>query len=357
MTPARQALIWGGGLIVIGFALKVLAPILLPFVVGFAVAYFLDPIVQWLDKRGVGRPSATILVLVVFSAVVILVLMLVLPLVQGQVVSFAQKAPDMFRLLQDRVMDLVARVSAQLSAGDVERLKAAAGGVAGDVLKFVGALAARAWSGGLAFLNLLSLIFISPVVAFYILRDWDKIVTKVRGWLPRDHVKTIEGLVREADAMIAGFVRGMAMVCLILAAFYGTALTLIGLEFGLVVGLIAGLISFIPFVGAAVGFVVSVGLAMVQFSDLMPIALTAGVFIAGQVIEGNFLTPKLVGERIQLHAVWVIFALLAGGLLFGFVGVLLAVPIAAVIGVLVRFFIGRYLASPLYGGNGGGRAS
>jgi predicted PurR-regulated permease PerM len=356
MTPTRQALIWIGGLVVLGLALHVLAPILLPFVVGFAVAYFLDPAVQWLDRHGVGRTLATVLVLVVFSATVIMVLALVLPLVQGQIISFAQKAPELFRVLQERVMDAIARVSAELSAADVERLKSAAGGVAGDVLKFAGALVARAWSGGLAFLNLLSLIFISPVVAFYILRDWDKIVAKVRGWLPRDHQKTIERLVGEADAMIAGFVRGMALVCLILGAFYGTALTLIGLEFGLVVGLVAGLISFIPFVGAAVGFVVSVGLAVVQFADWVPIALTAGVFIAGQAIEGNFLTPKLVGERIQLHAVWVIFALLAGGLLFGFVGVLLAVPLAAVIGVLVRFFIGRYLDSSLYRGDGG-RAS
>ncbi len=355
MTPARQAWIWGIGLVVVGLVLHVLGPILLPFVVGFAVAYFLDPVVLWLGRHKVNRTLATLAVLVLFFAMIVLLVGLIAPVVQRQVVDFAHQAPELVGKLQDRVMHLIARVSARVSPADVEKLKAAAGGAAGDLLKFIGQFAGKIWSGGLALLNLLSLIFIAPVVAFYVLRDWDRIIAKVDGWLPRDHAGTIRGLAREADTMIAGYMRGVAMVCLILAAFYGTALSLIGLDFGLVIGLVAGLISFIPFVGAAVGFVGAVGVAVVQFGDPVHVAITAAVFVAGQALEGNFLTPKLVGERIRLHPVWVIFALLAGGLLFGFVGVLLAVPIAAVIGVLARFAIDRYLASRLYRGNGGGR--
>jgi predicted PurR-regulated permease PerM len=353
MSSSRQAAIWGIGLIIFGFALNVLAPVLLPFVAGFAIAYFLDPIVVWLGRHKVNRTVATLLVLVLFFAAIVLVFALVMPLVQGQIIEFARQLPELVRTLQERLMVFMAQLSAELSAADVERLKSAAGAVAGDALKFVGQLAGRAWSGGWAFINLLSLIFISPVVAFYVLRDWDDIVSKVDGWLPRDHADTIRRLVVDADAMIAGYMRGMAIVCLILATLYGVALSLIGLDFGLVIGLIAGLVSFIPFIGAAVGFIVAVGVAIAQFGAIGPIALTASVFIVGQILEGNFLTPKLVGERIRLHAVWVIFALLAGGLLFGFVGILLAVPAAAVIGVLARFFIGEYLQSTLYKGGGG----
>ncbi len=352
MTPSRQMAFWGIGLVVFGIALNLLAPVLLPFVAGIAVAYFLDPAPVWLGRRKVNRTLATIIVLGGFCAAIVLAVVLLAPLIQSQMIDFAKKAPDVIKVLQEHVMRAVARLSAELSPEDIERLKTAAGSFAGDALKFAGGLVAKVWSGGLALLNLLSLIFISPVVAFYVLRDWDRIVATVDGWLPRDHAPTIRRLVKEADDMIAGYVRGMAIVCLILAGFYGAALSLIGLDFGLIIGMVAGFISFIPFVGAAGGFVASVGFAIVQFGDIGPVALTAAVFVVGQVLEGNYLTPKLVGERIRLHAVWVIFALLAAGLLFGFVGVLLAVPAAAVIGVLVRFFLGEYLKSPLYRGHG-----
>ncbi|MFQ6017021.1 MAG: AI-2E family transporter, partial [Kiloniellaceae bacterium] len=194
------------------------------------------------------------------------------------------------------------------------------------------------------------------VVAFYLLRDWDRIVGKVDGWLPRAHAGTIREQALEVDRRLAGFLRGQGTVCLLLGVFYALALSLAGLDFGLVVGLIAGLLSFIPYVGAIVGLLASVGLAVVQFDDWVRIAIVAGIFFAGQAVEGNYLTPKLVGGRVGLHPVWVIFGLLAGGALFGFVGVLLAVPAAAVIGVAVRFALDRYMASSYYlgGGNGGG---
>lgn len=356
MTATRQLVFWSVGIVLLGLALHILSPIMLPFVVGLAVAYFLDPAVIWLGRHKVNRTLATIMILTLFFGAILLVLAFIAPLVQAQVVDFVKQAPEVFGRFQDLVARLLARASQELSPENIEQLKAAAGGLAGNAIKFTGELVTKLWSGGLAFLNLLSLIFISPVVAFYVLRDWDRIVAKVDGWLPRDHAPTIRRLVGEADAMIAGYVRGISTVCVILAVFYGGALTAIGLDFGLVIGLVAGLISFIPFVGATVGFIVSVGVAIVQFGEVTPVALTAGIFVVGQVLEGNFLTPKLVGDRIQLHPVWVIFALLAGGLLFGFVGVLLAVPVAAVVGVLARFFINEYLKSRIYRGDSDSKA-
>lgn len=353
MTVARQSLIWLAGLILLGFLIKLFSPILLPFVAGLLIAYFLDPVVEALGRAGLNRTLATSFVLAVFFLLLVLALVLLIPLVEAQVLDLAAKAPKLLETAQARLASLVARLSAELSPEDMERLKGAAGGVAGDALKFLAGLLGRIWSGGLAFFNLLSLIVITPIVAFYMLRDWNRIVDKVDSWLPREHAETIRGLAAEADEMLAGFVRGMGVVCLILATFYGVALSVVGLDFGLIIGVGAGLISFVPFVGAIAGFVVAVGMALAQFSEWPPIAAVAAVFVAGQILEGNFLTPRLVGERIRLHPVWIIFALLAGGVLFGFVGVLLSVPAAAVIGVLARFLSQRYRESALYAGPDG----
>ena len=211
-------------------------------------------------------------------------------------------------------------------------------------------------SGVDAALSLASLLVITPVVTFYLLRDWDHLVARVDSWLPRHYAGTVRVEVRKVDEILAGFVRGQSSVCVILALFYAIGLTLAGLNFGLVIGLVAGLLSFIPFVGSAVGFVASVGMALVQFDDWLRIGIVAAIFVIGQAVEGNFLTPKLVGDRVGLHPVWVIFALLAGGFLFGFVGVLLAVPVAAVVGVLTRFLMAQYLDSTFHRGDQAGDA-
>jgi predicted PurR-regulated permease PerM len=352
MKTSRQLLFWLGGLVAFGFFLQLFSAVLLPFVVGFAIAYFLDPVVEKLGARGLNRSLATSLVLFLFFLIFGVTLVLLLPVLEKQFVDFAAKAPDLVKAAQAKLAAVVSRLHAELSPQDLERLKGAAGGFAGDALKLAGQILGKIWSGGLAFFNLLSLIFITPIVAFYILRDWPIIVKSIDSWLPRDHAATIRELINEADEMISGFVRGMGVVCIILAVFYGFALTMVGLDFGLVIGIIAGLISFVPFVGAIVGLLASVGMALVQYSEWGPIALVAGIFAAGQILEGNVLTPKLVGERIRLHPVWIIFALLAGGTVAGFVGVLISVPVAAVIGVLVRFATRQYVGSLMYRGNG-----
>ena len=201
-------------------------------------------------------------------------------------------------------------------------------------------------------MDIAGLFVVTPVVAFYMLLDWDRMVAKVDSWIPRDHVGSVREIASDIDSAVAGFVRGQGTVCLALGLFYALGLTMAGLNFGLLIGLVAGLISFIPYIGSLVGLVVAIGVALVQFwPDWIPIAIVAGVFFAGQFIEGNVLQPKLVGNRVGLHPVWLMFALFAFGMLFGFVGMLIAVPAAAAVGVLVRFGLRSYLGSPFYRGH------
>lgn len=355
MSSTRQIRFWLIGLAVFVAALWVLREVLLPFVAGMAIAYFLDPVADRLEKWGLSRLMAT--VVITFGIVVVLVagIVLLVPLLQAQITSFLSRLPGYIEMMRETAEPLLREIMERLPPDQVQSLQESAAGFVGDALAFVGTLLRGVLTGGFALLNLLSLLFITPVVAFYQLRDWDRMVATVDAWLPRQHAETIRERFREIDAILAGFLRGQASVCLALGTFYAAGLSLVGLDLGLLVGLGAGLISFIPYLGTIVGFVVGIGLALAQFEGYLPVLLVAGVFVVGQMLEGNFLTPKLVGDRIGLHPVWVIFALLAGGALFGFVGLLLAVPVAAVIGVLTRFFLGQYLKSSYFHGPGGSR--
>jgi len=354
MSVGRQALIWAAVAIAFGLMLHFLSGIMLPFVAGMAIAYFLDPVADRLEAVGFGRMAATTIISIVGLLLFILGLLLLLPVLQDQFVNFANRIPGYIEQLQaliNRVMD--GRLAQFISTLDTD-LESAVSDIAKTAVSWVGGVFERAISGGLAFVGFLSLVFVTPVVAFYLLLDWDRMMAQVDSWLPRDHADTIRGLASEMNDMLSGFVRGQVTVCLVLGTFYATALSLVGLEFGLVVGVIAGLVSFIPYLGAATGLVLSVGLALIQFwPDPVMIGAVAAVFWVGQAIEGNILTPWLVGSRVKLHPVWVIFALFAFGTFFGFVGVLLALPLAAMIGVLARFGVSEYLKSELYRGSSG----
>ena len=356
MTAERQLRFWLIGLIVFLVALYLLRGVLLPFVAGMAIAYLLDPICDRLEAWGLTHLLATALLTVFFLVVTAAAILLLVPVLAGQAVSLLERMPDYIEALRGQFARLLAIVEARVDPAMIERIQGAAAGSADRLAAWGTVLLGQVISGGVALANLISLLVITPVVAFYLLRDWDRIIARVDTWLPRGHAEEIRAQAREIDRTLAGFLRGQGTVCLILGMFYAIGLSLAGLDFGLVVGLIAGLLSFIPYVGAIVGLMLSVGLALVQSDDWLRIAVVAGIFFFGQAVEGNFLTPKLVGESVGLHPVWIIFGLLAGGTLFGFVGVLLAVPAAAVIGVGARFAIDRYMQSPYYrgGGNGGG---
>ena len=351
MTQAQRIRFWLAGLAAFLVALWVLKPMLLPFVAGLVIAYFLDPVADRLEAAGLSRTMATAVVTGIFFVVLFGSLVVIVPVIEHQVVEFAHRVPGYVDALSAKLQPVIIELKRKLSAGDIQKLKSSAGDYAGTAAGFALDMVRRVLSGGLALINLLSLLFITPIVVFYLLHDWDKIVAKVDHWLPRDHAQTIRAQIKEIDRTISGFVRGQATVCLSLAVFYGLALTLVGLDLGLVIGIGAGLFSFVPYLGALSGFAAGIGLGFAQTQSFELPAMVAGVFAVGQVLEGNFLTPKLVGGKVGLHPVWIIFALLAFGTLFGFVGLLLAVPLAAVIGVLVRFAMSRYLDSRLYHGD------
>ncbi len=327
--------------------------ILLPFVVGMVVAYFLDPVVVRLQRARLSRTMATTLVTILAVLVSVGVVMAILPPLFGQIQSLITNAPEYVMKAVGRIQPLLEplRVRLGLEPLSMHDLQSEATQWAGKGLAVAGNVAGALAARGVAIINLLGLLFITPVVTFYMLRDWEKLVAAIDNSLPLDHADTIRKLTAESNAAIAGFVRGQALVCLALGTFYGIGLTLVGLQFGLVIGLVAGAISFIPFVGTFVGGVMALGMALAQFPpDWIGVVKVAAVFVVGQMLEGNFLSPKLVGDRVGLHPVWIMFALLAGGSLFGFTGVLIAVPVAAILGVVARHFIARYRDSELYRG-------
>jgi predicted PurR-regulated permease PerM len=349
MSVQRQILFWLAAFAVFVLALYVLADILLPFVAGMAIAYFLDPVADRLERLGLSRLWATVLIVLVFLLVFVAFIIVLVPVLVQQFADLAAQAPGHLSRLQQYI--------SEVGDGDLARMLGLNGGeipkplqdMAGKLTDWLGRVAGSLVSGGVAFISFLALFVVTPVVAFYMLLDWDRMVAHVDGWLPREQVQTVRSLASDIDRAIASFIRGQGTVCLLLGLFYAVGLTLVGLNFGLLIGLGAGLISFIPYVGSTVGLVVAGGVALAQFwPDWMWIAAVIGIFLAGQFLEGNILQPKLVGSSVGLHPVWLMFALFAFGYLFGFVGLLLAVPMAAAVGVLSRFALKRYMASELY---------
>jgi len=346
----RQLIFWLVALLVFVLALWLLSDILLPFVAGLAIAYLLTPLTDRLERLGVNRLAAALLIITVVVLTLIYLILLVAPLLGGQLSSFIESAPGYVTKLQALLSDpsrpwvqklLGAGFSADKSMGDLMTQ-----GV-GWLTAFLHSL----WSGGRALVSVFSLVVVTPVVAFYLIYDWHRMIRTVDGWIPIHQRNTVRALAREIDAAISGFLRGQTGVCLILGSFYALALTLTGLNFGLLIGLISGLITFVPYVGSMTGLILSLGVAVAQFwPDYGSILMVLGIFLVGQFLEGYVLSPKLVGESVGLHPVWLIFALLAFGYLFGFVGLLVAVPLAATIGVLVRFALRRYLESSFYTG-------
>ena len=350
MTMRQQGLFWLGALVVIFLALYLLSPILLPFVLGIILAYLLNPIVTRLERirvrRGVGALLVSGVIILVFS----LLLSFMVPFLANEISNLIASLPEIIRNLQkfaaEQGAPIIERIGGPEAVGEVQRAIAdmvrSAGGLLNDLL-------ASIWSGGEAVMNAFMLVIVTPIIAFYLLIDWPRMTRTLDSWLPRRHDDTVRRLWREMDHSIAGFLRGQTIVVLMLAAFYAVALSLIGLNYALVIGIGAGLLSFVPLVGAVTGFMVSGAVATFQFwPDWWIIALTLGIFVFGQIVEGYVIAPKIVGEATGVHPVWLMFALFAFGYLFGFVGLLLAAPLAAIIAVLCRFAIGRYMDSSLY---------
>ena len=353
MALPRQVMFWIAALIVFVALLWLLSGVLLPFVAGMALAYLLDPVARRAERLGISRGiSALIIVTFVIVALVVAV-MLVAPVASVQLSAFVEALPGYVSKLETLITDPGRPWLSKIVGERLPDAGKSLGGLVSQGSGFITGFLASLWSGGRALFSILSLLVITPVVAFYLLVDWDRVVATVDGWIPLPHRSTIRGLAGEIDDAIAGFMRGQAVICLILAAFYAIGLTLTGLNSGFLIGLMTGLLSFIPYVGALTGFLVAAVVALAQFwPDFTHIGMVVGVFLIGQVLEGYVLSPNLVGAKVGLHPVWMMFALIAVGYLFGFVGLLIAIPLAATIGVLARFAIRKYLESPIYTGQG-----
>lgn len=345
---AYRMLFWAAVIVLAVFALGLLQSILLPFVAGLVLAFILAPAVARLENWGIRRSLASLAVLIVFLVGIALVFTLLVPLIQNQIVTLIAKVPALVSFLQDQLGKALYLAQQQLPADQMAKLRDMVGAKLGEALSWIASLFQSLITSSFAILNIVSLVIVTPIVTFLVLRDWEKMVTLIDDYLPRQSLATVREQARIVSDMLVGFIHGQALVCLILAIYYGTTLSFAGLDSGLALGLLIGVLAIIPILGGAIGFVLALGLAASQYGTWRAIITVCIIFAVGQTVEGNFLTPKLVGDRINLHPVWVMFALFAGATLMGFVGILIAVPAAAVIGVLVRFALGRYRRSAVY---------
>jgi predicted PurR-regulated permease PerM len=315
-----------------------------PFLAGLVIAYLLDPVTDRIEAKGLPRWAATGSVLLLFFGLFAALVVAMAPLVIAQFSQLVESLPQLIegvRPLFDRLATAAGGIvdPAQVSGGMVERVVTWGTGLVSGIV-----------ASSLKVFNVLALVIIMPVVAFYALRDYDVLTSRIDGWWPRAHAETIRTLLADSDKALAGFIRGQSLVCLVLAVFYAAGWSIIGLDYSLVLGILAGVLGFVPYLGVAVSVGLSLLVGIGQFGlDPLHLGLIFGIFFVGQILEGSVLTPNLIGNRIGLHPLWVVFAVFAGGEIAGILGVFLAVPVAAVIGVFVRWLITEYLRSPLYG--------
>jgi predicted PurR-regulated permease PerM len=348
-TRGQRLALLIGVTIVFGAMLNLFASVLIPFVAAAGIAYFLDPLATRLGRIGVPRGLAAMLLVVALLALGLLFALLLYPLILAQLGILFARVPDYTNAVRTFAAEQIAHLQARLGPDFVDsKLRDLVGGQASTMVSFVAGALRGVIGGGFAIFNVISLVVVTPVVGFYLLRDWPGVVSRIDSWLPRRYAGVLRAQAREVDRILSAWLRGQAICCILLALYYAVALSVVGLDLGLIVGISAGVLSFIPYVGSISGLVVATALAFAQFPTWTGVAAVVGVFVLGQLLEGYVIYPRFLGDRVELHAVWVIFALLAGGAVFGFVGVLLAVPVAATLGVLCRFWLRRYLDSQLY---------
>ena len=341
-------------LLVAGVLLFLLSPILTPFVVSALLAYLGDPLVDRLEARGLKRTPGVVLVFSVIFLVLAIVLILLVPRLEAQISQLVEKLPGYVEWLRAKVLPWLESVlPGEMGGFDLAALQKALS----QHWREAGGLLVNAWSSlsgsGLALLGWLANLVLIPVLTFYLLRDWDTLVDGVHRLLPRSKAATWSRLARDSDEVLGAFLRGQLLVMFALGVIYTTGLWAIGLDFALLIGMFAGIVSFVPYLGLIVGILIAGLASILQTQGIAELPWVVVVFVAGQMLEGMVLTPRLVGERIGLHPAAVIFAVMAGGQLYGFFGILLALPVAAVVMVLLRHLIGTYRASPLYAAAGG----
>jgi predicted PurR-regulated permease PerM len=349
MRLERQVIFWLTAAVLLILTIALLKDILLPFVAGITIAYFLSPLVDRLTGLGINRILSSLVIVAAGGLLVIAALVLLVPIVVDQAQQFAVALPAEAERLQNSIEAWARERFGSRFQGFEQSLDRASEALSQNWTSLVAWVATSIWSGSLAIFNFVALMLVTPLVVFYLLIDWHPMLAKIDGWLPRGHAASIRGLASEMNDAIAAFIRGQGTVCIILGIYYAVALTAVGLNYGLLVGLATGIFAFIPFVGWAAGFLTAMGLAFIQhWPEGLPILVVLAVYLGGQALDAGVLAPNIVGSKIGLHPVWLIFSLFVFGYLFGFVGALVAVPMAAALGVFVRFALGVYLQSPVY---------
>lgn len=356
MSLRNQLLIWVGLLLATVLVLWVFRGILLPFVVGIVIAYLLNPLVSVVERIRIGRGWSTAIVLLSVLTIIGGLMFLVVPLVVQQVVGLVQRLPEYVGQLRALANEWLPQLTTWFGEERVQRFETQLNEFLGNAPVYTAMVTAWLAQSGWSIINTFAIFIVTPVVAFYLLLDWDSMVKGVDDLLPRDHREEIRRVFGDIDRSIAAVFRGQGSVILVLCIYYASSLSVVGLSFGLAIGIITGLLSFIPFVGFLTGFTLSVGVALVQFwPNWVMVAIVFAVYMIGQFLEGNVLYPKLVGSSIGINPVWLMFALFSFALLFGFVGLLLAVPLSAIMAVLIRWATRKYKESTLYLGARGGR--
>jgi predicted PurR-regulated permease PerM len=348
MNAARPSAIWIGTLAAVVVIIVLLREILLPFVAGIALAYLLNPVVERIERLGVNRTVAALGIVGLFIIGVGGVVVLVTPLLGTEVADFIEKVPQYIRQLQALANDPGRPWLRKIIGEGLSEAEQSAGQLTTVAADWIPTFLRSLWSDSRALLSIFSLLVVTPIVTIYLLIDWKRLIATIERSIPAAQRETVLALARELDDTIAGFLRGQGTICLILACYYALALHLIGLNHGILIGLAAGLISFIPYLGSLTGLVLSLCVVVLQFWPgwtLIPVVL--GIFFAGQAIADYVLSPYLIASRVQLNPVWIMFAIAAFGYLFGFVGLLIAVPLAAAIGVVIRFAMRQYQVSQL----------
>jgi predicted PurR-regulated permease PerM len=346
----RHVLFWTATALLFAYLVQLLAPVLLPFAIGLTLAYFLNPIVDLISRAGLPRWGSAILLLALSIFLIVLALVFVVPILVQQAAGLVESAPREIARFKG-LIETSARDYLGVRYPQAEStVRTALDGITTALPSLLAGVAQSVWNQGSAAFNFVSVVLVTPIVFFYALKDWPKLLDNLDSWLP-DHAAEIRALALEIDARVSAFVRGQGVVCFILALFYAAALSLAGLEYGLLVGLLTGFAAFIPVVGWSLGTLTAVGLGIAQFwPDATQVLIIVGIMLAGQALESAVLSPNIVGSEVGLHPVWLIFALLTFSYLFGFLGLLVAVPVSAAIGVLVRFALSTYLASSVYRG-------
>jgi predicted PurR-regulated permease PerM len=362
MRLELQIAFWAAALVVVIVLLWLLGGVLLPFAAALFLGYMLNPVADRLEELGLNRLGASLVILALFVLAVVLALTLVAPVLAHQFSGFIDNLPGYIARAQSLAAYQGAQLANRWGGGLIQKfggpttlhasdLQKPIGDFVGQALQWLAGMARGLWTGGQALIGIFSLLIVTPVVTFYILLDWRRMVATVDRWVPLDYRDTVRQLAREIDRALAGFLRGQSLVCLFLGVWYSVGLSIVGLNFGLLIGISAGVLSFVPYVGSLTALFVAALVAVVQGWPFWTMPLEAiGVVLVGQFLEGNILSPWLVGSSIGLHPVWLMFALFAFSELFGFTGLILAVPVSAAIGVLLRFALRKYLASPIYRG-------